>query len=73
MPPGVGDGPATNPYVPVLLEVSSCHGPLGAMSPAPTTTVVGPDAAAGDAETSPSDHTDQRQGDQNRQSLASST
>src|SRR5436853_6101875 len=39
-PPGAGDGPFTNEYVPVLLVGSNAHGPFGAISPLPTTVVL---------------------------------
>ena len=40
VPSGGVAGPVTKEYVPVLLVGSKLQGPLGAMSPAPTTTVV---------------------------------
>ena len=43
LPPGVGDGPDTNPYVPVPAPGSNPHWPAGlpgATEPEPTMTVV---------------------------------
>src|SRR5579859_6616950 len=46
-PPGGVAGPFTKEYVPVLLVGSNAHGPLGAISPLPTTVVFVTTAPAG--------------------------